>query len=1249
MILKLFRRTPSYTAPKWRRSFLQDGIHLQTEAPNAASADIDSPLLQAFLTQLVDDGLALETGDGVLLSWDNLYAVLDDPAYAAFCTLLVLPPMNPARPALCSRNALSDANFSITLQAWLAESGRRLDAQLQGALLHDGAQQNLLTPVQWALLKSILAFAQRPESERNALAQRIAWGKIRKLAQAANAILDNFLHNTVVLTPEKLQIALRRSDAVHADRVIEIEPRFEQAPTDWLAAFDRAQQVRERYDLPTPEGIVQVLISPKLKTVLQEIKRMPGRRVAGSRAQAFMLNPFAALGEDAHDVLDENQFEQAREAAGLNYERFCPFFERDAAGFPHKLGLLIETAVASGPSASAITWLDEQQAQSFAAKLQQALERGHQLLAWQGYDLMLDGNTTRYLQEWQAALAQRQHVPPLVSYAHVHDLSTYSSRVAGIGHEKAYYSPYIAKKKEDEGWFPENILPMVVFAPKEGEEPIAVPCSSEAIAALKQALQAQPTAAKFDVSWLPSPLPVAEAHRIVATFEQVFQDIAQGQAFDPAPTPATKAAAQPRKRLVLRANIQSLEYEEMRREALQALPAQASLPKSIRPEYALLPHQHAGLAWLQHLYRLQNDYQVRGAILADDMGLGKTFQLLALIAWLLEQDPGSAPILVVAPVSLLENWRLEAEKFFVPGALPILTAYGDNLAQLRVPRAQIEQRLQSEDGLVKFLRPGWIGQAKLVLTTYETLRDLEFSFAAQKWSLMVCDEAQKIKNPAAMQTRAAKKQNVDFKIACTGTPVENTLADIWCLFDYVQPGLLGALNDFGQRYRKPIEAKTEEEKARVEELRAKIAPQILRRLKSEVATDLPPKIIVEDCRKLPLSDMQRNLYVKAMDDFKRRDVLQAAAPFKNHLGLLQYLRSLCTDPRQFGLTAGKPVPLAQYRQDAPKLGWLLRQLAQIKRQDEKVLVFCEFREIQRLLQHYIEAEFQLRPDIINGDSSAGATRGTSRQQRINQFQNTKGFNVLILSPLAVGFGVNIQAANHVIHYTRCWNPAKEDQATDRAYRIGQQRQVYVYYPIVRASDFTTFDAKLDQLLSKKRELAQDMLNGSGDLHFDDFIETEASAPGASVPDAADDERISLDHALQMDWQHIEALACVLWRKMGYKCYLTPAMGDNGVDVVALPGHNESAQLLQVKSSGIEGARLGWDAVKEVVAGAAFYQRRHPEVCFTKVCLTNQFFNLHAQENAALNGVTLLDQDDLADLLTKHVVTMRDVQSLLSIC
>lgn len=1227
---------------QWMRRWSPSGVVLTRGS--GPGVHVTSLLLDGYLTQLEDDGLATKIANEYVIGWDGLYEALALPAYATLPEILSLPRMTETRPDLRSSNSLTDADFSIAIAGWQGSEGRTLDYELIGPVISRDEQVELMRPEQWELFKEVIGFASRSDNERNDLVHRQAWGRIRRLALASNARLDDFLYRSVVLTPEKLEIGLRRSDTVTDDRVVEIEPGFAGAPQDWLDAFDRSQEVRSRYDIVTPEGIIQVLITPKVRTVLQEIKRLPNRRIAGSRAQAFLLNPYATLGADAVDVIVEEQFEQAREAAGLEYERFVPVFERSAAGYPLRVGLLIETANSRGPTSSDTQWLNDKELATFIHALKRALDLVHQLVAWNGYEFEVQGDTQRHHDELKSALERRQVPPTLVSYAQVHDLTGYSSRVEAIGVEKPYYSPYIAKKQEGDGWFPENVLPVVVYQPTGEAEPVAVPTSKAAIEQLEKAVASAQAAGdtEVNISWLPDPISVIEASHIADAFNDVFKDIEKGS-FDldknHRPTPNDPAGR--RKQLVLRANIQSLEYEELRREALESVPAEPHIPKTISPEFLLMPHQVAGLAWLQHLYSLQTAYQVRGAVLADDMGLGKTFQLLALMAYLIERDPNIEPMLVVAPVSLLENWADEAGKFFVPGSLPILTAYGDTLADLRVPRLQIDQRLQAEDGLVKFLRPNWIGSAKIVLTTYETLRELEFSFAAQKWSLMVCDEAQRIKNPAAMVTRAAKKQNVAFKIACTGTPVENTLADMWCLFDYVQPGLLGALNDFGQRYRKPIEAKTDEERARVEELRARIAPQILRRMKADVATDLPKKIIVEECRKLPLSNAQRNLYAKAIENFKRRDDPKFATPFKNHLGLLHYLRLVCTDPRPHGLSVFKPEPTKQYREKAPKLDWLLTRLKTIKKAEEKAIVFCEFREIQRLLQYYIEVELEYKPDIINGDTSASANHLASRQKRIKAFQQAQGFGVLILSPVAVGFGVNIQAANHVIHYTRTWNPAKEDQATDRAYRIGQKKDVYVYYPVVYAEDFTTFDVKLDHLLTHKRGLAEDMLNGSGDVNPGDFnlVDIVPEAEGKDI-----DERINLDMALRMGWQHFECLVGVLWTKQGYSCYRTPGSKDNGVDVVALKA--DRGKLIQAKTSGTDGAALNWDAVKEVVAGEAFYKRRHAVVSFDKICITNQFFNRQAQENATLNAVELLDQTHLAQMLDLHEVTMLEVERML---
>jgi SNF2 family DNA or RNA helicase len=477
-------------------------------------------------------------------------------------------------------------------------------------------------------------------------------------------------------------------------------------------------------------------------------------------------------------------------------------------------------------------------------------------------------------------------------------------------------------------------------------------------------------------------------------------------------------------------------------------------------------------------------HNCRGTVLADDMGLGKTLQLLTFIVKCFEEDPSLQPALIVAPVALLNNWRNELEKFFDTDALPILTLYGSALRELRAPKDQIDQELKAQ-GITRLLRKNWTGGAKLVLTTYETMRDLEFALAAQPWSIMVCDEAQKIKTPAALVTRSAKKQQVRFRIACTGTPVENTLADLWCLFDFVQPGMLGALSHFSRTYRQPIEAKTDIQRARVDELRKIIEPQILHRLKTDVAKDLAVPVEDQACKSLPMSAYQSRLYAGALNTLREQRLTNPSA----QLQALQAIRKICSDPHGYLLPDTREVPIDDLLNQSPKMGWLiqrLKALAADQRGNHKVIVFCEFRELQLVLQRVIAAFFGFAPHIVNGDTSADPTANENRQQLIDAFQEAPGFRVIILSPLAVGFGVNIQAANHVIHFTRTWNPAKEDQATARAYRIGQTRTVNVYYPGVVSDDFPSFDVRLDALLGKKRALASDMLNGCSDLSAADF-------------------------------------------------------------------------------------------------------------------------------------------------------------------
>jgi SNF2 family DNA or RNA helicase len=467
------------------------------------------------------------------------------------------------------------------------------------------------------------------------------------------------------------------------------------------------------------------------------------------------------------------------------------------------------------------------------------------------------------------------------------------------------------------------------------------------------------------------------------------------------------------------------------------------------------------------------------------MGLGKTLQSLALIARAREDDPDLAPALVVAPVTLLENWMQEVDRFFEAGSLPVLPLYGSELRAFRVHRSQIDERLQT-DGLRKFLRPGWQEGAALVLTTYETLRDYEFSFGEVRWSIVVCDEAQRIKNPNALVTRAAKKLNARFCVAATGTPVENNLTDLWSLFDFIQPGLLEPLNRFNRDYRRPIEAKTDEQRQRLNELRELIDPQIKRRRKQDVAHDLPSKRFDDACRELTMSDRQRALYRVVLE--AHRIGQNAGRAGTDILQVISLLRRICTDPRSEHELREPLPPLADYRPHAPKLDWLLTNLDRIRDLDEKAIVFVDRRDIQRLVQAYIREAFGFVAEIINGETPTGGFSADSRQKRIDRFQAADGFGVLILSPLAAGVGLNIQAANHVIHYMRHWNPAKEDQATDRAYRIGQVRDVHVYTPIVRGEGWISFDERLDELLERKRGIAADILNGSDDIGAAEFAD-----------------------------------------------------------------------------------------------------------------------------------------------------------------
>jgi Holliday junction resolvase len=826
----------------------------------------------------------------------------------------------------------------------------------------------------------------------------------------------------------------------------------------------------------------------------------------------------------------------------------------------------------------------------------------------------------------------------LITAESIYDLSGYAPRVEGIGAAKPVYSPYIMRAGEKNRWLPDDVEVGIAFKPAGSEQTHLLPFTKADQQSFDKAVFQAEANGQTELRWpgLPTPISLAEAKALKADVDLALKEIEVGAWKDGPPEKPVDKLIQSKGRaptLLIPHNIETLGYaEEQRRAALASMPSGVELPASLSAE--LLEHQKHGVAWLQHLWRHSPGY-ARGGLLADDMGLGKTLQLLTFLARAFADTPDMPPALVVAPVALLDNWQKEIERFFAPGTFRVLTLYDRELKARRVSREEIDQQLRGE-GLTRFLRPNWRGNAQLVLTTYETLRDYEFSLAREAWSVMVCDEAQRIKSPAALVTQAAKSMNARFKIAATGTPVENSLTDLWCLFDFIQPGLLGALNEFGRKYKRPIEAKTEKEKAALEELQTLFAPQLLRRTKDEVI-NLPPKTESPDCRVLPISNTQRRLYAEALAAHRAKI---AACDSKKvgqaMLGMLYHLRVLCAHPVQMGQVADTSQPLPDALEVSPKLAWLMTTLDSIKRRDEKAIVFTELRDIQRVLQHYIGEHFGVRPVIVNGDTHTRPDKDASRQKLIDAFQARPGFGVIILSTQAVGFGLNIQAANHVIHYTRPWNPAKEDQATDRAYRIGQDKAVTVYYPTVHAHDYVTFEKRLDELLTSKRELAaKTWLNGADEIQIAEFGNLAADDGLAAFPNRP----VGEEELRSINGYALESLCALLWDKQGFHTHQTPRSGDGGVDVVAWK--DEIGVLIQCKASTQQGQALGWEAVKDVSAGARAYMAKYPDVDFRRVAITNQYFNDTAKKQADILKVELIEREGLLALLSQHPIQLQE--------
>jgi len=483
-------------------------------------------------------------------------------------------------------------------------------------------------------------------------------------------------------------------------------------------------------------------------------------------------------------------------------------------------------------------------------------------------------------------------------------------------------------------------------------------------------------------------------------------------------------------------------------EALAALRAPGAGGVELGDELraTLRPYQEAGVAWLRTLERLG-----LGGCLADDMGLGKTIQVIALLL-LLKRDGAERPSLLVVPASLIANWQAELARF--APSLDVLIAHPSS-----APRAELRR-----------LTAGDVAARDVAITSYGYLKRLPWA-GETPWELVVLDEAQAIKNPATRQTRACKALRSRVRLALTGTPVENRLSDLWSLFDFVNPGLLGSARAFG-RFARALEGD-------YGPLRRLVQPYVLRRLKSDraVIADLPPK--TEVTAYCPLSKTQAALYDESVAELARLlDAEGAPQGIDRRGAVLAFLtrfKQICNHPAQWlGQEEWPPG-------ESGKLGRLRALCEEIASRQEKVLVFTQYREACGPLAAFLAGVFG-RPGLV----LHGGVRVKERQRLVERFQEDEDAPFFVLSLKAGGTGLNLTAASHVVHFDRWWNPAVEDQATDRAYRIGQERPVLVHKLVCRG----TVEERIEDLIRSKRALSEALVEGGGEAALTELSDEE---------------------------------------------------------------------------------------------------------------------------------------------------------------
>lgn len=714
-----------------------------------------------------------------------------------------------------------------------------------------------------------------------------------------------------------------------------------------------------------------------------------------------------------------------RAADGEAMEQVRALTEVDEALFPRRLDQLREGAPAFPISQGTYVVVDE--------ALQQALA------AVRSIRRALPEQRKRAAMFPEAVFREQLRLPEDTPSVFV-ETERFAERVLDIGEWATPILPWIKIESQDWG-APNNCG--VRIAGKD------VPLDPAALASAVDEMRAAIAAGKDRVDVGGQPIPATPGN--LEALEQLQRAVASREKGKQVQEQEEARGTQV---LIIEANLDENSFTRTR---VGARPGATELPHGLRTTPKT--HQLAGIQWLQRHWIDGS----RGVLLCDDMGLGKTFQALAFCRWVRDLiETGKLqrrPILIVAPVGLLRNWEAEIDEHLLsPGLGSLVRAYGEHLRGLR--------RGRHVDGTAGLDTAG-LARGDVVLANYEAISDYQLSFGAVPFVAAILDEAQKIKSPQARVTNAVKALNAGFVVAMTGTPVENRLADLWCIADAVQPGALADLKEFSARYEAPgadvggLRSLVWQDESEIDSTPPKM---LLRRLKTDKLDGLPKKH--EHVIATPMPPRQADAYGRAL-------AMKEISGPEGTLGMIHALRRISLHPV---LLEGGVRSEELRVEDSARMLATLEVLDRVAEAGEKALVFLESLDLQDSdqLPLLLKRRYGLArlPMVINGQVATAA-----RQARVNDFQRERGFDVMLLSPKAGGVGLTLTAANHVVHLSRWWNPAVEDQCSDRIYRIGQTRPVHIYYPlaVLPEAQEHSFDVQLQRLMDRKRKLAQDLL------------------------------------------------------------------------------------------------------------------------------------------------------------------------------